>query len=78
MRERQAGEAARTELTKTALRLKAIPKLEAELATLRDELAKEWKARIGAEQQAAVLAAQKAALDDRLVDAKKETARNAE
>lgn len=78
MRERQAGETARTELTKATLRLEAIPKLEAELATLRDELAKERKARIGAEQQAAVLAAQKVALDDRLVDAKKETARNAE
>jgi len=78
MRERQACEAARTELTKANLRLEAIPKLEAELAALRDELARERQARIGAEQQAAVLAAQKAALDDRLLDVKKEAARNAE
>lgn len=78
VRERQEAEAARTELTKATLRLEAMPKLEAELATLRDELAKERQARIGAEQQAAVLAAQKTDLDGRLVDAKREADRNAE
>jgi len=74
-RERLAAEAARTELTKAALRLEALPKLEAELATLRDELTKERRARIDAEQQAAVLGAQKADLEGRLADAKMEAER---
>uniref|UniRef100_D5X715 Mucin-associated surface protein n=1 Tax=Thiomonas intermedia (strain K12) TaxID=75379 RepID=D5X715_THIK1 len=68
--ERQAAEAARTELAKATLRLEAMPRLEAELA-------KERQGRIEAEQQAAVLTAQKADLEGRLVDAKKEAERTA-
>ena len=74
-RERQAAEAARTELAKAVLRLEAMPRLEADLAAIRAELATERQARIDAEQQAAVLAAQKADLEGRLVDAKKEAER---
>ncbi|OZB54659.1 DNA-binding protein [Thiomonas sp. 13-64-67] len=75
--ERQAAEAARTELAKATLRLEAMPRLEADLAAIRAELAKERQGRIEAEQQAAVLTAQKADLEGRLVDAKKEAERTA-
>ncbi|MBX9431299.1 DNA-binding protein [Ralstonia pseudosolanacearum] len=74
-RERQAAEAARTELTKAGLRLEALPKLEAELTALREELTKERQARIEAEQLAAVLGVQKADLEGRLADAKMEAER---
>lgn len=77
-RERQAAEQARTELAKAMLRLEAMPRLEAELAAIRAELAKERLARIGAEQQAAVLAAQKADQEVRLVEAKTAAERSAE
>jgi DNA repair exonuclease SbcCD ATPase subunit len=77
VRERQAAEAARTELAKATLRLEAMPRLEADLAAIRAELAKEHQGRIEAEQQAAVLAAQKTDLEGRLVDAKKEAERTA-
>lgn len=76
VRERQAAEATRTELTKADLRLEALPKIEAELPALRDELVKERQARIDAEQLAAVLGAQKADLEDRLIDTKKEVERS--
>lgn len=56
-RERDAAEAARTELAKSLLRLEAMPRLEADLATLRGELDKERQGRVVAEQQAAVLGA---------------------
>ena len=56
-RERKAAEAARTELAKSLLRLEAMPRLEADLATLRLELDKERQGRVVAEQQAAVLGA---------------------
>lgn len=69
-RERQGAEHARTELAKAQLRLEAMPRLEADLATVREELAKERQGRIEAEQQAAVLAAQKTDLEGRLVDLK--------
>lgn len=69
-RDRQAAEAARTELAKAQLRLEAMPRLEADLEALRTELAKERSARVAAEQQAAVLAAQKADLEGRLAEAK--------
>ena len=74
-RERQAAEAARTELAKAVLRLEAMPRLEADLAAIRAELATERQARIDAERQAAVLTAQKTDLEGRLVDAKKEAER---
>ncbi len=78
VRERQAAEQARTELAKAMLRLEAMPRLEADLTAIRAELAKERQGRIEAEQQAAVLTAQKADLEGRLVDAKKGADRSAE
>ncbi len=69
-RERQAAEHARTELAKAMLRLEAMPRMEADLAAIRTELGQERKARIDAEQQAAVLTAQKSDLDSRLADLK--------
>lgn len=74
-RERQAAELARTELAKALLRLEAMPRLEADLEALRVELAKERSARIAAEQQAAVLAAQKTDLEARWVESKREVER---
>ena len=78
VRERQAAEQARTELAKAMLRLEAMPRLEADLTAIRAELGKERQGRIEAEQQAAVLTAQKADLEGRLVDAKKGADRSAE
>lgn len=69
-RERNAAEASRTELTKTTLRLEALPRVEADLAATRADLAAECQSRIGAEQRAAVLEAQKIDLDSRLKDKK--------
>lgn len=57
--ERAAAEHARTELAKALLRLEAMPRLEADLETVRAELATERKARTEAERTAAVLQAQK-------------------
>lgn len=65
-RERHFAEQARTELAKAMLRLEAMPRLEADLAAVRDELGKERNARIAAERESAVLAAQKADLVERL------------
>ncbi|MDP1573060.1 MAG: DNA-binding protein [Pseudomonadota bacterium] len=70
IRERQAAEAARTELAKVMLRLEAMPRLEGDLAALREALENEREARVTAERSAAVLLAQKTDLDGRLVDAK--------
>jgi Plasmid replication region DNA-binding N-term. len=56
-RERQASEAARTELAKAQLRLEAVPRIEAEVDSLREALESSDKARQEAEQSAAVLAA---------------------
>lgn len=77
-RERQAAEAARTELAKATLRLETMPRLEADLDAMRAELARERQGRIVAEQQAAVLTAQKTDLEGRLADAKKEAERAGE
>lgn len=55
--ERQAAEAARTDLAKAQLRLEAMPRLEAELLAIRAELAAERQSRVNAEQSAAVVAA---------------------
>lgn len=55
--ERQTAELVRTELAKIQLRLEAMPKLEAEIAELRAELAAEHLARTAAEQTAAVVTA---------------------
>lgn len=77
-RERQAAELARTELAKAQLRLEAMPRLEADLGAVRGELVKESKARVDAEQSAAVLSAQKTDLEARVADAKVERDRVAE
>lgn len=69
-RERHAAELARTELAKAVLRLEAMPRLEGDLAAIRAELEKERKARVEAEQAAAVLAAQKTDLDGRVAEAR--------
>ncbi|MHB1358282.1 MAG: DNA-binding protein [Rhodocyclaceae bacterium] len=55
-RERQAAEAARTDLAKAQLRLEALPRIETEADRLRGELEAERRARTDAEQRAAVLA----------------------
>ncbi|WP_225031017.1 DNA-binding protein [Paraburkholderia sp. XV] len=52
--ERQAAEAARTELAKAELRLEAMPRLEKELGDLRDEIDIQRARRTEAEQAAAV------------------------
>jgi chromosome segregation ATPase len=74
-RERGAAEQARTELAKALLRLEAMPRLEADLAAARAELTQERAGRVSAEQQSAVLAAQKSDLEGRLIDARKEADR---
>ena len=56
-RERQAAEAARVEVARTALRLEAMPRLEADLAAAREALEAERVTRVAAEQSAAVAAA---------------------
>ena len=53
-RERRAAEEARVEVAKAALRLEAMPRLEADLTKIREILDEERKARVLAEQQAAV------------------------
>jgi chromosome segregation ATPase len=64
-RERQAAESARTELAKAMLRLESMPRLEADLGTVRAALESEQRARVAAEQSAAVLAAQLVGCNDR-------------
>lgn len=54
---RQAAEAARTEIAKMQLRMEGVPRLEAELAKLKEDLEAERKARVTAEQSAAVSSA---------------------
>lgn len=67
--ERASAEHARTELAKAQLRLEALPRIEADADRLRAELAAESKARVAAEQQAAVLAAKLEATTDRTTKA---------
>ncbi|WP_412477867.1 DNA-binding protein [Azonexus sp. IMCC34839] len=68
-RERQAAEAARTELAKAQLRLEAMPILEKENERLQGALDAERTARTDAERQAAAAEAKAAGLADRLADA---------
>lgn len=68
--ERNGAELARTELAKAQLRLESMPRLEADLTELRADLAKERQARITAEQSSAVLASQKASLEERQSETK--------
>lgn len=67
--ERQAAEAARVALARSELRLEALPRLEADLVALRDDLARERAARIAAEQMAAVTAADLKGAERRAVEA---------
>jgi chromosome segregation ATPase len=69
-RERVAAELARIELAKAQLRLETLPRMENDLAALGHELEQERLMRISAEQNAAVLIAQKADLEGRLADGK--------
>lgn len=55
--EREQASQARSDLARALLRLEAVPRLETELATLRDELKAERLERNAASQQAAVLEA---------------------
>ena len=55
--QRQAAETARTETAKLQLRLEGVPRLEAELAKLKDALEAERAARVAADQTAAVATA---------------------
>ncbi|AWP24518.1 mucin-associated surface protein [Acidiferrobacter sp. SPIII_3] len=50
-RERQAAEVARVELAKAALRLEGLPRLEAEITSLRADLERERQGRIQAERR---------------------------
>lgn len=71
-RERQAAEMTRTELAKALLRLEAMPELEEDLSHARAELEKVREGRAAAQQQAAVLSAEKVSLESRLNDAKED------
>lgn len=55
--QRQAAESARTEIAKLQLRMEGVPRLEAEIVKLRENLDAERQARVTAEQFAAVAAA---------------------
>lgn len=57
--ERQGAEHARTELAKALLRLEGVPRLEADLISVRAELETERRSRIDAERLVAVTVAQK-------------------
>lgn len=67
-RERESAELARTALAKAELRLEALPRLEAEIERLRVALEQAQAGKQGAEQQAAVLAAQEVAATARADD----------
>lgn len=66
--ERQSAELARTELAKAQLRLEALPRIEADADRLRGELADERKAKVAAEQAAAVAGEKVTGLMARLAD----------
>lgn len=70
LRERSAAEAVRTELAKDQLRLEAMPRFEADLIASRAMYESEREARIAAEQSAAVSAAQKEDLTERLAESR--------
>lgn len=65
---RQNAEHARIELAKVELRLEAVLRLEADLATNRQLYESERQARVAAEQATAVLKSQKADLESRLAE----------
>jgi DNA repair exonuclease SbcCD ATPase subunit len=69
VREREETAKARIDLAKALLRLEAMPRLEADLKALRDELKTERQERTAATQQAAVLEAKLEAARERAVQA---------
>jgi colicin import membrane protein len=69
MREREEAANARIDLAKALLRLEAMPRLEADLKALRDELKSERQERTAATQLAAVLEAKLEAARERVVQA---------
>ena len=69
VRERSGGELARIELAKAQLQLEAIPRLEADLIAVRNDLEKERKACKQAKQDAAVFAAKLEAAERRAKEA---------
>jgi chromosome segregation ATPase len=73
-RERSAAETARTELAKAQLRLEAMPRLEADLGTVRGAMEAERQGKIAAEQAAAVLTAKHEAAERRAAEADARTA----
>lgn len=75
LRERQAAEAARTDLAKAQLRLEAMPRLEAELERLREALTIEKDARAKADQEAAVARARLEEIKERCCQEKTQAER---
>ena len=69
-RSQHEAESARTELAKAELRLEAMPRLETDLENVRAELQQERAARHAADQAAAVAAAQRDSLQERLGEEK--------
>lgn len=67
--EQQAAESARTELAKARLQLEAVPRMEAEIERLRNELTVERHAHTDAEQKAAVAIAKLEFMTDRAAKA---------
>lgn len=67
--ERQGREAAQVALAKAELRLEALPRLVSDLEAVREELAQERKARVAAEQVAAVRDAETKAAERRATEA---------
>lgn len=67
--EREHVATARVDLAKALLKLEAMPRLEADLAALREELRTEHQGRTAATQQAAVLEAKLEAAQERAVQA---------
>lgn len=67
-RERQAAEAARTELARVAVRLESLEEIQHQLTVVREVLEHERLGRIEAEQHVAVLTARQQDLEDRLAE----------
>lgn len=75
VRQRQAADDLRIKLVETSLRAETLPRLEADLKELRAELATAHQASREVEKRAGVLGAEKAALECRLDDARREAER---
>lgn len=73
-RERQAAEAARTDLAKAQLRLEGVPAIQQQLADARALVELERERRIVAEQNHAIAVAQRDSLDSRLAESKEQLA----